>query len=103
MGFGGLAVEVDISSRGVGTWSVAALVGGGNADASDPVVGIEVGSDNFFVVQSVVRLRRPLRGPLGIAGEVGYRRAFGVQDLSDVGSGSLSGATATVSLYALRR
>jgi len=103
MGYGGLTVEFEVADRSEGTWSAAALAGGGNADASDPLVGVEIGSDNFFVVQSVVRLRRPLRGPFGFAGEVGYRRAFGVQDIPGVDNGSLSGVTASVSIYALRR
>lgn len=103
MGYGGLAVEFEIAERDLGIWSAAALVGGGNADASDPVVGIEVGSDNFFVVQSVARLRRPLRGPFGIAGEAGYRRAFGVQDIPGLANSGLSGVTVGISVYAVRR
>ena len=96
MGFGGVVVEVDLLEQGVGTWSAGLLVGGGNADARDVVVGVEIGSDNFVVFQPSIRFRAPWRGPAGIGASIAYRRAFGVQDIATLDAGNVSGLLGTL-------
>lgn len=103
IGYGGLIVELEALDWSAGSLSASVLVGGGNADVSDPLVGAELGSDNFLVLHPVFRFRRPLRAPLDIGLEAGYRFAMGVEDLPGLNRRDLSGPTLSVSMHAIRR
>jgi hypothetical protein len=75
-----------------------ALLGGGHAEVTDLVQGIELGADNFFVVEPETTLFYDLfsRVHLGVA--VGYRFVWGVEDIPLVTSDDLRGLTAAFTL-----
>ncbi len=102
IGFGGLVVELEAVVWPSGSLSTSVLVGGGNADVTDSVVGAELGSDNFLVLQPIIRFRRTLRRSIAIGVDGGYRLAMGVQDLPGLDRGDLSSPTLGISIHATR-
>jgi len=103
MGYGGLEVEFPLPAVNDPNLRMSILVGGGNADVSDAIVGTELGSDNFLVLEPRVAWGRALSGPWRGSLSLGYRRAFGVDDLPDSENADLSGITVLFALYILRR
>jgi len=68
------------------------------AKVSLPIVGTELAADNFGVVEPEIVGVLPLRSFAALRAQVGYRLAYGVEDLPQVDAKYLRGATVTVSL-----
>jgi hypothetical protein len=98
MGFGGVVLEYigAIRSRyGIGA---GVLVGGGNARVRDPIVGTELGSDNFIVLQPEAVIRVQLLTAVEAALSLGYRLVGGVEDLPGLRPGDLRSYVASLSI-----
>jgi len=95
-GYGGLVVERLAPSHR--SWALAAslLLGAGHATARRD--GVELGSDNFGVLEPTISIVRALAGPLGVRVGGGYRFVFGVDDLDGVRPSDLRGATLLLGL-----
>lgn len=96
-GYAGLVVEhLRVPLDG---WAVSgsALLGAGHADVRDRDPGVELGADNFGVLE--VQVAATWRGlaPLHLLVGGGYRFAVGVQDLPGASAADLRGAALTLS------
>ena len=98
MGYGGLyfAYWKPISQRFMG--QVGLLAGAGHAEVRDRLVGQEVGSDNFFVLEPDLSVFFEVHPRIRFGTSFGYRSAHGVDNLPTVSAEDLRSATATLSL-----
>jgi hypothetical protein len=81
-----------------GSIRLGLLIGAGSAKVSLPIVGTELAADNFGVVEPEIVGVLPLRSFAALRAQVGYRLAYGVEDLPQVDAKYLRGETVTVSL-----
>jgi hypothetical protein len=96
LAYGGLVLQVNLVGSRDRYLALRALVGAGNAKIEDTVYGLEIGADNFGVVEPEVVGMISLAGPLQLGLGVGYRCVFGVDDLPGVGASDLRGPSAKV-------
>ncbi|HSG07289.1 MAG TPA: hypothetical protein VLA36_02960 [Longimicrobiales bacterium] len=96
LAYGGVLLQLKLVGSTDRYLALRALVGAGNAKIEDTVYGLEIGADNFGVVEPEVVGMIPLAGPLGLGLGVGYRGVFGVDDVPGVGPSDLAGPSAKV-------
>jgi hypothetical protein len=96
MAYAGLLLQVRVLGSARNSLALRGLVGAGNAKIRLPVVGSEVATDNFGVLEPEVVGTFTLMGPLQLGVGAGYRRVFGVGDLPTVAPTDLMGYTARV-------
>lgn len=91
-GYGGVVVEVAGPRLGASTaTSLRALVGAGNVDLRDRASGARLGSDNVFVTEPEVTVRRRLSSRLYMGASLSYRVVTGLNDIDDVEAEDLGG------------
>ena len=78
-------------------WSLALLVGAGNAELRDIVSGVRLRSDNFFLLEPAVTVELELLSRLSTGVLAGYRVPLGVEDLNGLQERDLGGWTMGVS------
>ena len=98
LGYAGIVGEYSFALNRSIDGNAGALFGAGNARLKDPVTGVEVGSDNFFLLDAGVTFTRPVKWKLQAGVGIGYRYALGVEDLLGVEPSDLRGVTFTLSL-----
>ncbi len=98
MGYGGLylAYWKELSARVTG--QLGFLAGAGHAELTDRLIGREVGSDNFPVVEPDLSLFFTIRPGVHIGASIGYRMAWSVDNLATVSAKDLRATTGTLSL-----
>lgn len=80
------------------------LAGAGRARLRDPVVGRELGADNFLALEPALRVRKAfVEGLLQAGASVGFRLVWGVEDLPGLDAADLRGPTLTLALSLERR
>jgi hypothetical protein len=57
------------------------MLGAGNAKVRLPVIGTEIATDNFGVLEPEITGERPLWSFLALRAQVAYRWVFDVEDL----------------------
>ena len=104
LGYGGVVVGYRLP-LGEGPWWIGAnaLLGAGNAEVLDPIVGNEIGSDNFFVGEPEVSLGLQLHSHLNASVGAGYRFLAGVGDLAGLRARDLRALTGTLALHLTTR
>jgi hypothetical protein len=80
------------------TGELGLILGAGNGDVNDGLSGTELGSDNFVIAEPEVSVFYRLFPSIHLGASLGYRLAWGVQDLPSVTQDDLRAATATLSL-----
>ncbi len=98
MGYGGLLATLRSSLTPEFHGEIGLLLGAGNASLQDRLVGLELGSDNFFVAEPTLGLSRTLPHNLHLGLAVGYRQVVGLQDLPTVVGSDLNAFTGTLSI-----
>lgn len=98
MGYGGIVVRYWGTVSRELTWGVGALLGAGNARIRNRVVGTELGSDNFVLAEPSLSLAHPLIRSLHLEVALGYRKAWGVEDLPTLSADDLTSLTGSISL-----
>jgi hypothetical protein len=89
-GYGGLTVEVAGPSVGSAVDpSIRVLVGAGNVDLTDNTTGTRLESDNVFVVEPELVVRRWLEPWLRVGASVSYRFISGVDGIDTDATGDL--------------
>lgn len=96
--YGGLVVE-GVVRRGRG-WDLRAraLLGAGNAKVSDRLIGVQLGADNFAVVEPEVGGTWQLARGAWLTGGLAYRMTFGVEDLPGISDDALRGGSLRVGI-----
>jgi hypothetical protein len=98
MGYGGLTLQYwHPWIRGL-AWEANLLLGAGHAEVRSPLTGNEVGSDNFSVVEPEVGLSLTTLPWLRVGGSLGYRMAWGVEDLPQVAVDDLRSLSLSLTL-----
>lgn len=92
--YGGVVAEVDLP-RQIHGWDLRAraLVGAGNAKVADRLIRVQLGADNFGVVEPGVVGSRQIMRHTYLTGGIAYRFIFGVEDLPNVSPEDLRGAS----------
>ena len=105
LSFGYAGVVVERLRRLDPDWTIAGsvLVGAGHATVRSADATFELGADNFGVVQLQGGPEWRRAAPLRVSARVGYRFAFGVQDLPGVSAVDLRGFALTISLRLTNR
>jgi len=98
MGYGGLYVAYwkELSPRVTG--QLGFLAGAGHAELTDRLIGREVGSDNFPVVEPDLSLFFTIHPGVHVGASIGYRMAWRVDNLATVSAKDLRATTGTLSL-----
>lgn len=103
LSYGGLAVRYHlppgISSNG---WSASLLLGAGTARVRSALVGQEVGTDNFFIIEPGLSYHRMFRPYLGASVAAGYRFTPGSDPLPGLEAGDLQGTVLSVGMSLIR-
>jgi len=103
LGYGGLEFDAPLPWVTSEEARFSLLLGGGNAEVVEAAVGRELGADNFLVVEPRLLWSRQIaefaQGTLAL----GYRAAFGVDDLPGIGGQQLSGPSLSLSVSILQR
>jgi hypothetical protein len=102
-GYGGAIVDVLLHESSETRVSVRTLLGAGNAKVLVPVVGSEIGADNFGVVEPSLDVSRAFSGWLSLKAAASFRFVYAVEDLHQVLSKDLQGFSLSVSLGVHRR
>ena len=97
-GYAGAMADLLLFDSPAGRLSLRMLVGAGNAKVLVPVVGSEIGADNFGIVEPEVVAARWLAGMLSVRASLSYRFAYGVDDLPQVITSDLRGISFAVSV-----
>ncbi len=101
-GYGGLFILYSHRmGRGV-TVGVGGTLGAGRADVRDPTLNVELGSDNFVVLEPELHVGYRPAPPVRVGLAVGYRHAASVQDLPGVAPSVLRSPTASLSVRLVR-
>ncbi len=98
LGYGGAVVDVLLHGSAQSRISLRTLFGAGHARVLVPVVGPEIGADNFGVLEPELVAARWLAGIVSLQAAVSYRFVFGVEDLPQVTASDLKGASLTLSI-----
>lgn len=96
--YGGVVVEMRLARRRKARVAARLLVGAGNGKLSLPLVGTELDSDNFGVMEPEILGTLDLFRPLRLTAGLGYRAVYGVQDLPGITQSDLRGWTTRLSL-----
>lgn len=98
-GYGGIFVEYE--ARGPSpswSWIGSLLVGAGNADVREVETSLRLDSDNFFVSEPGVGIRRDLPWRLSASARASWRLVWGVEDLRGVAASDLSSPVVGIGL-----
>jgi len=98
MGYGGALIQYRYPLRSGFGPRLGLLIGAGHAEVRDRLSGRELGADNFGIMEPEAGFYFSVLPWLHLAGSVGYRWTWGVEDLPLVRSDDLAGGTATVSV-----
>ncbi len=98
MAYGGLLTGIRIHDGRHLRWTARLLLGAGNAKAVVPVVGTELRSDNFGVVEPEVTASVWAMKLVSMRVDAGYRFVYGVQGLPRVTTEQLRGSFVGLSL-----
>jgi hypothetical protein len=98
MGYGGVLFHVTLVGSGDRYVALRGLIGAGNAKINEPVVGFEIGAENFGVIEPELVGALTLAGPLQVGLGAGYRHVFGVNDLPGIAPADLEGFSAAARL-----
>lgn len=90
-GYGGVVADVLLSESPQSRISIRVLAGAGNAKVLVPVVGSEIGADNFGIVEPEVVAAHWLASIFSVRASISYRFAYGVEDLPQVITSDLEG------------
>jgi hypothetical protein len=98
MGYGGVFFKYwwDLSDRLTGEGGL--ILGAGHAEVHDRLIGAELGSDNFPVVEPEAAVFVRLFRRLYVGASVGYRMVWSVQDLPRVSADDLQSFSGSLSL-----
>ncbi len=98
LAYAGVVAETEIR-RGP-DWDVRAraLIGAGNARVSDRLIGIQLGADNFGIVEPEIAGSWHLGGVAWLTGGLGYRFTFGVEDLPAISGDTFRGVSLRVGI-----
>jgi hypothetical protein len=96
VGYGGVVIHHRFSAPGSSGLGLRLLLGAGNAKVRLPVSGTEIAADNFGIVEPELVGALAIGPHAELRAQVGYRLAYGVEDLPQVTSRSLRGATFTL-------
>jgi hypothetical protein len=91
MAYGGVLTGLRLHEGGRFRWDARLLVGAGNAKAIVPVVGTELRSDNFGVVEPEITASIWAMRLVSVRVGAGYRFVYGVQGLPRVSPEQLRG------------
>jgi len=98
-GYGGLAAEIVGPSPGaVVDTGLRVLIGAGNVDLTDNATGTRLQSDNVFVIEPEVLIRRRLTPWLRISASISYRFTRGVDRVDPDAVGDLQSVSAGLML-----
>jgi hypothetical protein len=103
LGYGGVVADARIVAHHRMAVDIRVLAGAGNAKIIVPVVGSEIGADNFGVLEPEVALTLHLTSALGVKLTGAYLHSFGVEDLPPVLPQDLRAFSAGLSLVVGRR
>jgi hypothetical protein len=78
---GGLLLEWRLVESESGMVATRLMLGAGNAKVRLPVIGTEIATDNFGVLEPEITGERPLWSFLALRAQVAYRWVFDVEDL----------------------
>jgi hypothetical protein len=98
MGYGGIQVRYRRSFLPSLAVETGALLGAGHAEVKEQIQGLEIGSDNFYVVEPEVSALYTIVPQIYLELAAGYRVVWGVEDLPRVSAQDLRAATASLSL-----
>jgi len=98
LAYGGMLLQMVLAGSRDRSLALRTLVGAGNAKIKDTVYGLEIGADNFGVVEPQLVGTTSLAGPLRLGAGVGYRYVFGVEDLPGVVAADLRSFSARMRL-----
>jgi len=98
LAYGGVVVEGMIRRGPDWDLRARALLGAGNAKVADRLIGLQLGADNFGVVEPEVGGSWQLTRGARLTGGLSYRLTFGVGHLPDVSDDSLSGGSVRVGI-----
>lgn len=93
VGYAGIQLRHWGPGSGAVEWGVGLLVGAGNAKVSLKAVDTEIAADNFGVIEPDFGIQAPLARMLTVSARLGYRLAYGVEDLPEIGRDQLQGLT----------
>lgn len=103
LGYGGVSLRYHLSpGSSASSWSGALLVGAGTARVRSTLVGQDVGTDNFFVVEPNVSYQRYFRPNVAGAVSGAYRFTPGFDPLPGLEAGSLRGFVLSLSVRFVR-
>jgi hypothetical protein len=97
-GFGGIYLRYIERTNHRLTPEGGLFLGAGHAEVTDRMVGLEIGADNFFVIEPEAALGYRVFRRLHVGVSLGYRFVWGVQDLPLLASGDFRSLTGSVSL-----
>ncbi len=98
LAYGGLLGEVRIRESDRIRWTARLLLGAGNAKAVVPVVGTELNSDNFGVLEPRLVASAWIARPISAKVEAGYRFVYGLEDIPRMSAEQLRGFVLTASI-----
>lgn len=98
LAYAGVVAEGEIRRGPDWDLRARALVGAGSAKVSDRLIGLQLGVDNFGVVEPEIGGSWHLGGGAWLTGGLAYRFTFGVEDLPDVSDDSLRGTSLRVGI-----
>jgi hypothetical protein len=98
MGYGGVMLKVRHPVPWNLTGELGVLVGAGNARVRDILGGGELGSSNFFLLEPEIAVFRRLHSLFHVGVSIGYRKAWGIEDLPRVSEGDMNSFTGAISL-----
>ena len=84
LGYGGVTADLRIVSGERVALDLRVLAGAGNVKIIVPVVGSEIGADNFGILEPELGLTLRLRPDLGVKLTAAYMHSFGVDDVPPV-------------------
>ena len=103
LGYGGLSLRYGPGARGTSAGPVGhILLGAGTSRLVSPLVGAELNSDNFRILEAGVAHRFPLPGPSAVSVGAGYRFTTSTTELPSIGNGPMRGPFASLSIVLLR-
>jgi hypothetical protein len=102
-GYGGLSIRLrPVASPDLAGWHAGLLLGAGTARIRSSLVGAEVGTENFGVVEPILEYRIGVRENIAISLAGGYRFTPGFDPLPGVEAGKLSGTTLSLVMHLVR-
>jgi hypothetical protein len=102
-GYGGVAFQYLFGSSDARVLGLGLFAGAGRAQTREGVSGAVLGVENVILLRPEILAVRSLYRSLSVGVALGYRWAWGLDDLSGLTNADLRAVSASVSLRALRR